>query len=338
MEEKKEKRKISKSLWIVIAIVVIGALIILFTSENSGKGQSVTPANFDSLNGYWNSGSIYLYIDDTKYALYLGGEYNRTLSGRVEYENGKIDFVTGGNSQLAYTNVKIDGDDFYGKSGGKTYIYKRIDEATFAEYAGDSGPQIIAQRNTNFQNSDTTKEETSVADNTETEAASETSTSETPTTTRTTYPSGMYKVGVDMPAGDYIAQATNGSGYIEITSDSSGSFESIIGNENFGTITYFRVYDGEYVKLSRAQAIPVDTVYTPNVLKNGTFLVGKDLPAGEYQITANGHGYWERDSTPVGSDNSMFTIIANDNFEDGTYVTVYDGEYLTLSGDATITK
>lgn len=63
----------------------------------------------------------------------------------------------------------------------------------------------------------------------------------------------------------------------------------------------------------------------------GMYLVGKDIPAGTYLLTATSSefsGYWERNSDASGENGS---IIANDLFDNTSYVTVKNGEYLTIN-------
>ena len=60
----------------------------------------------------------------------------------------------------------------------------------------------------------------------------------------------------------------------------------------------------------------------------GTYKVGTDIPAGEYKLTAesNTYGYGE----VTASSAAAADIIDNDNFEGSTYLTVTDGQYLTI--------
>ena len=45
-----------------------------------------------------------------------------------------------------------------------------------------------------------------------------------------TYSAGQYKIGKDLPAGEYVV-ISNGDSYIELASDSTGNFSSIIAND-----------------------------------------------------------------------------------------------------------
>lgn len=146
---------------------------------------------------------------------------------------------------------------------------------------------------------------------------------------------GTYKIGVDLPAGEYVFFA-KGMGYIEVASDSTGSLDSIISNDNVSGHTYITVNDGEYLKLRSGEAYAVadapSVVPTDGIYKDGTYIVGKDIPAGEYKVTVNsniGMGYIEVSSDSRGDLNS---IITNDNLMEDSYITVQDGQYLKLSG------
>lgn len=156
----------------------------------------------------------------------------------------------------------------------------------------------------------------------------------------TIYPAGTYKIGVDLPAGEYEVFAAR---YIKISSDSSGDIDSIIANENETVVNYISVNDGEYLTVKslsgyNARIIP-ETEFPAvafDTFSGGRYKIGKDIPAGEYKLTTTANGYWERDYYPLGNTFGEYNIIANDNFEDSTYVTVYDGEYLYLNPHTTL--
>jgi hypothetical protein len=65
------------------------------------------------------------------------------------------------------------------------------------------------------------------------------------------YADGMYKVGEDIPAGEYqiILDSAIDMGYYEVASDSSHQLGSIVTNENVQTDTYLTISDGQYLKL-----------------------------------------------------------------------------------------
>lgn len=64
---------------------------------------------------------------------------------------------------------------------------------------------------------------------------------------------GMYKVGVDLPAGEYKISATGDMAYNEVSSDSTHSMNSIVSNDNFQGEKYITIKDGQYLKLNNAK-------------------------------------------------------------------------------------
>jgi flagellar hook assembly protein FlgD len=139
------------------------------------------------------------------------------------------------------------------------------------------------------------------------------------------YTEGKYKVGTDIPEGEYVIFAKDSSGYFSLSVDSNEN--EIITNDNFDYNTIIFVKKGEYLKLSRAYAIPLEAA-TINADKSGFFKIGENLPAGEYKVVAdaNASAYY-----CIYNDNRQDEIESNDNFNGDTYVTVQDGQYLKLS-------
>ncbi len=151
-------------------------------------------------------------------------------------------------------------------------------------------------------------------------------------TEKMTYSEGTYKVGTDIPAGEYCIYCTSSvSGYYSVSADSKG--DSIIGNENFDYNAFVTISDGQYLELSRSMAIPVSAIdgvsYKIDTSKTGMFRVGIDIPAGEYKLLNDSEfgGYY----CVYNSSNPDADIVTNDNFEGQAYVTVSDGQYLLLS-------
>lgn len=153
---------------------------------------------------------------------------------------------------------------------------------------------------------------------------------------------GTYKVGDDIDAGEYLV-LSDGMAYIEAAEDSTGELESIIFNENLmgEAHAYVTLEDGQYFKLQGGSMYPEDDapsiVPEDGLYTDGMYKVGEDIPAGEYQVILDdaselGMGYLE-----VSSDSSheLESIITNDNVEADTYITVEEGQYLTIQ-DLTI--
>ncbi|BCJ92848.1 hypothetical protein acsn021_04170 [Anaerocolumna cellulosilytica] len=67
--------------------------------------------------------------------------------------------------------------------------------------------------------------------------------------TMTIYEEGQYKVGVDIPAGEYKLASGTDSGYYCIYSDSR--HDDILSNNNYTGNNYISVSEGDYLELVR---------------------------------------------------------------------------------------
>lgn len=150
--------------------------------------------------------------------------------------------------------------------------------------------------------------------------------------------SGEYKVGDDIPAGEYYVKCNSYNLYVQVSSDSSGELDSIIYNLNTGGGVYITVEDGEYLEIDGGDLYELDKAPDrgpeDGYYKEGMYKVGEDIPAGEYQVEATeGLAYIEVSSD---SRHQIEGIITNDNFENNKYITIQDGQYITLSNGAQI--
>ena len=192
-----------------------------------------------------------------------------------------------------------------------------------------------------------TEENNTDQDNNEVEPAEEDTTEETqeeseepeeePEETNAGIEPGTYKVGDEIDAGEYLVIADSMT-YVESSQDSTGSLESIIFNLNLysGAHSYVTLNDGEYFKLQGGTAYPVGDAPSiqpdDGIYRDGMYKVGEDIPAGEYKVqlddnAAMGMGYLE---VSTNSRHDLGSIVTNDNPQADTYITVEDGQYLTL--------
>lgn len=172
---------------------------------------------------------------------------------------------------------------------------------------------------------------------TETEPAATTAPEETtePAPAIQIYGEGMYKVGSDIDAGEYFVSRTSGfSAYVEVSSDSSGKFESIVANANVPTFCFITVQDGQYISVRNGELVKAEYATVPEADENGVrgegmYRVGIDIPAGEYKVThTDGHSaYIEVNSDSSGT---FWSIVANENVETWSYITVEEGQYFTV--------
>lgn len=88
------------------------------------------------------------------------------------------------------------------------------------------------------------------------EETSEQAETEEEASTPTVYTAGTYKVGTDIPAGEYKLTSTDSlGGYWEVTGSSAPDAD-IIGNDNFTGTAYVTVSDGQYLKIDGCTASP----------------------------------------------------------------------------------
>ena len=143
------------------------------------------------------------------------------------------------------------------------------------------------------------------------------------------FANGQFKVGVDLPAGEYLAV---GTGYVEVAGSSAGGTNNILINDNIvDARRYVVVNDGEYVKVmsdmklySLADAPKLNLNYSK--LPANQYKVGVDIPAGEYKILLDAGGYvaLTRDTRR--------NYVGNQYAHNGGqfYATVADGQYLQI--------
>jgi hypothetical protein len=153
-----------------------------------------------------------------------------------------------------------------------------------------------------------------------------------------TWVDGQYKVGADVPDGEYVLISTNSiMSYVELAKDSTGTLASIITNDAFTNRSYVTVVGGQYLKITGckmyalADAPKVDT--SKGTLSSGMYKVGADLPAGEYSVTADaGAAAGSYIEVSKDSSHTLDAIVSNDMFTGSKYITVSNGQYLKLQG------
>jgi len=148
-----------------------------------------------------------------------------------------------------------------------------------------------------------------------------------------TYKASTYKIGTDMPAGEYVLVADDTDiKYFQISNDSTGLTNSIITNGVFQTNTIVTVSNGQYFNFIGCYAVPITESPTLDITKEGMFKVGKHLDPGEYQIWASSESDVAYYAVHKDSTHKSESIKTNGVIEGRTYVTVEKGEYLELTG------
>lgn len=150
----------------------------------------------------------------------------------------------------------------------------------------------------------------------------------------TKYKASTYKVGTDIPAGEYVLFSDSFSAYFELNKDSSGSLEAIIANDNFDANSIVTLSDGQYFTMTGCYAVPIEECKEIDSTSSGMFKIGYHIPAGEYRIETDENSIVSLAYLEVSKDSThnLESITANDNFEGAKYITVENGQYLKLVG------
>ena len=151
------------------------------------------------------------------------------------------------------------------------------------------------------------------------------------------YPSGQYKIGSDIPAGEYLAI---GQGYIELNREPTG-LGALIFNDNFVNYHYVEGRDGEYLRTQgniKLYPVTADTKIEVDInnIEQGYYKVGRDIPAGEYKMALESGGYFA-----IYGNAHDKNILTNGFTNEAVtrYIKLADGQYFQLKkGTATQVK
>jgi len=143
----------------------------------------------------------------------------------------------------------------------------------------------------------------------------------------------VYKIGTDLPAGEYVISGGMDVDYC-VTSDLAG--KNIIVNIYGDEYTYQTLDAGTYLRLKKGLGTvtpiadapiygPIDGKYA-----DGMYKVGRDIPAGNYDLNVGegGMGVYmiEKDSYNIESSMVDFNFISENE-----QITLTDGQYILLS-------
>lgn len=149
------------------------------------------------------------------------------------------------------------------------------------------------------------------------------------------YSEGEYRIGTDLPAGEYYLKCTRDgySGYYCIYTNTKK--DKIVDNDNFDNYSFIKVQSGQLLKLSRCKIASTD-FFTNSVAVQengyyvaGSYRVGIDIPAGEYQFTPTKNDY--SGYYCAYSDITKTDIVDNDLFDGNSYYSVSNGQILKVS-------
>lgn len=145
------------------------------------------------------------------------------------------------------------------------------------------------------------------------------------------YEDGKYKVGTEIPAGEYVIFADGAlDGYVERSKDSNGYQSSIIASSSITTNIIITVKDGEYLTITNGYAVPIDDSTELDLTKGGMFKVGTHIDAGEYKIEVDDESVFGYAEVATDSSGDHTSVRISENIRTSLNITVNDGEYLTL--------
>lgn len=148
-----------------------------------------------------------------------------------------------------------------------------------------------------------------------------------------TYSAGSYRVGTDIPAGEYKMTCTGSHAYYCVYPDAAKA--DILSNGNFTTCSYIKVSDGQLLEVKGATFLDAaGAIPTTTVTGDGIYKIGFDLNPGQYNVVAQtgDMGYYSILSTVDAT--VSHNIVDNDNFEGNSFISVSNGQYLELSRSA----
>lgn len=143
------------------------------------------------------------------------------------------------------------------------------------------------------------------------------------------YIEGMYRVGIDVPEGEYIVFKNNANlGYYKVTL--TGNNDDIITNDILEYNGYITLQKGQSISLNGLDMYPVNHAPDLDMSSEGMFKVGKDIPAGTYNVVVNPEKEYGYYAICNDSYNRWDSIESNDYFKGNRFVTVKDGQYLQI--------
>lgn len=163
-----------------------------------------------------------------------------------------------------------------------------------------------------------------------TKSKSETNAETEPDPEEIKYKSGQYKVGNDMPAGEYCLYEDGILPSFTISEDANG--DKIIDWHTFGENYIVEVQNGEYFKLSSCYAVPYDgekiATLKDGYLCEGFYAVGVDIPAGEYKVVEDADSIVASITTysDLRGDIDDWIVLDGDR-----YIELKDGQYVSVS-------
>ena len=145
------------------------------------------------------------------------------------------------------------------------------------------------------------------------------------------YPEGIYKIGVQIPAGEYVVRGNAPA--VQILADLNEDSDSGVAYFRSNKSAIATVKDGEYIKAVHGDIYPIelteDLKSSNGIYKEGMYKVGFHMPAGTYKLKADvDTAYAEIYNT----NNAETKIEKRIKAEPEDSFTVQDGQYVVIIG------
>lgn len=150
---------------------------------------------------------------------------------------------------------------------------------------------------------------------------------------------GAFKCGVDFQPGEYYILPLYTGGHMFSVSNTPNNFP-YTNYEDYKLINKYTFAEGQFVKVEHgALMVPAEEVDTENWWKYGAYLVGKDIPAGDYKVEQISNDYNTELSRMMGASGTYQVcekspekkpIVYQDLFQSQMYVTLKEGQYLVV--------
>ncbi len=276
---------------------------------------------FQYLKDSITKGYVYAYAHPDESAYNYNSYINKTIKEPVSNNYDPYGYYVKNKSELA-----------------QTYDFNKIVEIIIIELVEESEIEVSESENEIIEpKNESTDNTTEESDLTSAEIPEPVIETTTPINTAVAfmkvpkediYDDSAYKVGVDIPAGEYIVIPNIAtSTYFRVTN----SENEILANGFSDSSYYITVEDGQYFMIDDGFAIPANkynvAVYNYSAIYPGMYKVGTDIPVGEYKFTtleSNGYYCLYDNSTTARK------IVSNDYFSKSSYVNAKLGDYLLV--------
>lgn len=148
------------------------------------------------------------------------------------------------------------------------------------------------------------------------------------------YESGIYSVGEDISPGEFFVETTRSAASVKIICRDTEGANNVILQDDISTHRFVELAYGQYFLVRNGRFISAEdtpNLISGNIVGEGMYRVGIDFPAGEYRIRATHStvkGYIKVATCKNGRPEN---IVEQSSFEGERWITLENGQYITVS-------